>query len=573
MSRTLMTRLYLPALLLLLMFTSILDATAQQRPELIIEGVTGEAATNVRLYLEAEANAASWGSPQHVRERAAHALQPFGYYRPTVHLAATERQLTLAIEPGPRMQWTAPRLSIEGPAAELTPFQRLLRDHPFDAGAPLSHADYDTYRERWLTLSKYYGFLDARLAEHRLLIDRHANQATAVLSLISGPRYHIGAIHYRGGSVDSEVLDKLSEIKPGTPYRQADLRALHRSLQETGYFGSVQVRTERTDEQTVDVIITLTEAPLDRYAFGLGFGTDTGPRGRIRWERPLVNRQGHRLESELAVSRPRVVLGTQYLIPLSHPLDHFSRISSSLEYKDNKDTQTRLLDIGYDIHRRLPQGWQLSYGAHLLNERYRQGSEPKQELTFLLPGIHLSQLQLAYGLDPRHGHKSWLELVGSDRRLGADSAFLRARIGHAQLWALGQRHRVIARAELGAIATSDIRDIPASLRFFTGGDRTVRGFDYEALAPRNTKGELVGGRYLNVASIEYSYRFAERWRGALFTDAGRAFNRTDEPWHQSVGVGIRWLSPVGQVRVDLAVPIDDDRESGWRIHIFLGPPL
>jgi translocation and assembly module TamA len=119
---------------------------------------------------------------------------------------------------------------------------------------------------------------------------------------------------------------------------------------------------------------------------------------------------------------------------------------------------------------------------------------------------------------------------------------------------------------------SNIELIPASQRFFTGGDQTVRGYDYESLATTDANGELIGGRYLNVASAEYSFKVADRWRAAVFTDTGRAFNNRDEPWHKSIGIGARWLSPVGQIRVDFAVPIDDE-EKGWRLHIFIGPPL
>lgn len=549
------------------------SAHAQQRPELLLRGIDGEPAANLRLHLEAGASDQDWGRLRTIRKRVEQALQPYGYYEVRVRAERSEQQLRLEIQPGPRVVWAPPQLDLQGPAADLRPFRQLLQQHPFVEGQPLFHPDYDHYRDRWLQLSEEEGFFDAKWRARRLEVDRRTARATAVLSLDSGPRYHFGHLHYRGGGVRAEVLDRLDLVRPGRPYRQAEVRALHRALQETGYFSQVQLQTERREDQQVDLVARLTEAPLDRYTLGAGFGTDTGPRGRVRWQRPRVNSRGHKLESELSVSRPRTVLGSQYLLPLSHPLHHFGRLSASLEHKEIRDTRSRLLDVGYDIHRHLAHDWQISYGAHLLNERYRQGTEPWTELTYLLPGVQLSQLRLPPGPDPHRGHKSWIELVGSDRRLGASRAFLRLRLGHARLWSPLPRHRVIARAEWGAIGTSDLHDVPSSLRFFTGGDRTVRGFDYESLSPRNDRNERTGGRFLNVASLEYSYRFAEHWRAALFTDAGRAFNHDSDPWHQSVGVGLRWLSPVGQVRVDLAMPIDDDRESGWRLHIFLGPPL
>lgn len=573
--RPFMTPTRIPlSLFLLLGLLLCAGINAAERPALEIDGVRGRLADNIRLYLESRASPRDWGAEAEVREQTARALKPFGYYDPQIQIRREPERLHLQVTPGPQVLWVEPELKLEGSAGEMRAFQRLLRRHPFQPGTPLSHSDYDDYRERWASLARDYGFFDARMTRHTLRIDPDAREARAILHFESGPRYTIGALHFSGGSLHENVLRVLSPLQPGDGYSRQDLQQLHRALQETGYFGGVQVRSERDENRhQVDLHITVTDAPLDRYSIGAGFGTDTGPRGRLRWERPLVNPKGHRFQSELYVSTPRTELNAQYLIPLSHPLDHFGRISASLKRKDNEDTESRLVDIGYDIHRRLRDDWQFSYGVHLQNERYQQGSEPEQELTYLLPGTRLSQLKIARGVDPGRGHKTWLEVTGSTEHLGADVAFLRVRAGHSRLWSLARRHTLIGRAEVGFISTGDITAVPASQRFFTGGDQSVRGFDYESLSSRDANGELTGGRYLNVASLEYSYRFAEHWRAAVFTDAGRAFNETSEPWHQSVGFGVRWLSPVGQIRGDLAFPIDDDRESGWRIHIYMGPPL
>src|SRR5690625_7414021 len=147
-------------------------------------------------------------------------------------------------------------------------------------------------------------------------------------------------MHICVGEVRAEDLYRLDLVRPGRPYRQAEVRALHRALQETGYFSQVQLQTERREDQQVDLVARLTEAPLDRYTLGAGFGTDPGPRGRVRWQRPRGNSRGHKLESELSVSRPRTVLGRQYLLPLSHPPHHFGRLRASLEPKELRDRRS-----------------------------------------------------------------------------------------------------------------------------------------------------------------------------------------------------------------------------------------
>ncbi len=114
--------------------------------------------------------------------------------------------------------------------------------------------------------------------------------------------------------------------------------------------------------------------------------------------------------------------------------------------------------------------------------------------------------------------------------------------------------------------------MPPSLRYFAGGDQSVRGYDYQSLSPTNSDGDRIGGRYQFAASVEYQFSLTERWRIAAFADQGNAFNDLELPTlKQSVGVGVRWVSPVGPIRVDLAHPLDGDQ--GVRLHFSMGPEL
>jgi len=127
--------------------------------------------------------------------------------------------------------------------------------------------------------------------------------------------------------------------------------------------------------------------------------------------------------------------------------------------------------------------------------------------------------------------------------------------------------------QYGAIHSNDYDRVPTSQRFFAGGDRSIRGFQFRDLSPRNSDDEAVGGRFLEVLSLEYNYRFLDRWSGALFADAGRAFNSFSAPYSVGVGAGIRWQSPVGPFRIDIATPVSEDNRDGVRVHISLGPDL
>ena len=137
----------------------------------------------------------------------------------------------------------------------------------------------------------------------------------------------------------------------------------------------------------------------------------------------------------------------------------------------------------------------------------------------------------------------------------------------------GTDSRLILRASLGALATGNFDALPPELRFFAGGDRSVRGFDYQAIGERNATGGVIGGRRLAVASVEYEHYFLERWGAAVFVDAGDAFSSSFGA-NVGAGIGLRWKSPVGLLRLDFALPVRTDLEDeGLRFHVVIGPDL
>jgi translocation and assembly module TamA len=218
--------------------------------------------------------------------------------------------------------------------------------------------------------------------------------------------------------------------------------------------------------------------------------------------------------------------------------------------------------------------WSYRYGINVELERYTVGSETQKDVAYLLPASNLSRTKLDSGLDPAEGYSVWSSLDFSDRTAGAPADFLRWRGGLAVLRSLNDDNtRVLARLELGAIWTDGFNQMPASIRFYAGGDRSIRGYDYQTLSPRDANGKLIGGRYLGVGSLEISRRVRPGWRVAAFIDGGGAFTDHHDKLYQSAGIGLRWLSPIGQIRIDIAAPVCDSENSTLKLHVSMGPPL
>ncbi len=133
-------------------------------------------------------------------------------------------------------------------------------------------------------------------------------------------------------------------------------------------------------------------------------------------------------------------------------------------------------------------------------------------------------------------------------------------------------HQFVGRSDLGYIYTEDFNKVPYNLRYFTGGDQSLRGFDYKSLTPQ-IEGFKIGGQALAVGSLEYNYQFKEGWRAAVFSDFGNAYDKDfSNDTEYSVGLGVRWASPIGPIRIDVASGISDDNHP-IRLHFFIGSQL
>lgn len=236
------------------------------------------------------------------------------------------------------------------------------------------------------------------------------------------------------------------------------------------------------------------------------------------------------------------------------------------------DTESERFTLGTQWQHQPEHEWQRTLSLRWEQENYRTGDDEGQS-TLLLPGIAFSRLHSDNKVDPNRGFRLQLDLTGANQALLSDADLLHLNLQAKGLITLGAGHRILSRVQLGGIATNAFELIPPSLRFFAGGDQSVRGYDYQTLSPRDSEGERVGGRYLAVGSLEYQYPLLERWRLATFVDHGNAIDGFSDPLKTGVGFGVRWVSPVGPIRLDLAHALDQDEGSGFRIHFSMGPEL
>jgi len=506
------------------------------------------------------------------------AAQALGYYQAQISSEIREGatpRLTVRVQPGEPVRLRHVVVRIDGPAAQLRDF-RTPSDPQLRSGAQLNHGRYDAAKREIQNQASRYGFFAGRFSRQRLTIDPAAGLADIELVYLSGPRYQLGKVSFLGDApFDAELLQRMVPFPADTPYDSALIAELYQALRSSGYFESVQVDANpgSAAAEHIPVQVQLQARKPRSMGLGLGFSTDVGPRGRGNWTRHWANPQGHSYGAEFELSAPRQNVGLWYDVPLDPPLTDKLRVAGGYQAEDLADTDSssRLLTVGPEWHSKLDSGWQRVLSLKWRHEQYELGDDAGTS-TLLMPGISYSYLRSDNQIDPNQGYRLQLDMSGAAEGLLSDANVLHGSIQLKGLTTLFERHRLLGRVQVGGTESDGFAQVPPSLRFFAGGDQSVRGYDYQSLSPENRAGDKIGGRYLFTSSLEYQYSLTERWRLASFFDQGNTFDSLEIPSLKSaVGVGVRWVSPLGPLRLDLAHPLDD--QGGVRLHFSMGPEL
>jgi translocation and assembly module TamA len=559
---------------------------ARAQKNISIEGVDGEVRKNIeaRLSLGDEpCDAEPWrldaGIDQAVRE-IRQAMQAFGYYRPRItpdfQSAAGDHcwHATFDIEPGAQVTLRDVDVRLEGEADTDDAFRKLLARLKPTPGSPLRHDRYEALKNGISDLAAARGYFDSRFTLHELRVDPQAGYADIQLLFVSGARYHFGETSVDQDVIDDSLLRRYLHYSDDDPYALSALTETSRALSSSGYFDRVLVQPLLDDakDQRVPIQITVTRSKRHQYTASVGYATDTGPRLGLGYKNRRLNRKGHQFTSDLSLSEviSKITLG--YSIPLEHP--ETDKLTFEAGYKhENTDSyraDTTALSATWSHLRR--NQWLEERVLAFGREDYKVGSDDKTTSLLLMPGIGWSKTVADNRLYPRKGYRLSFKTRGSLQQVVSDVSFLQLMANAKGVVGLPWRARLIGRVNSGVSFMNEFDQLPASVRFFAGGDNSVRGYAYKSLGPKNADGEVEGGKNLLVGSLEIERPVTEKWGISAFVDSGNAFNGADVHPQTGVGLGINWRSPVGPIRLDFAHPLDKDGDR-IRIHFVMGPEL
>ena len=580
------------------------------RVNVVIEGLDDPLADNVRAMLAVAGEACNGPRWRVEREFAGSdddvhlALRALGHYQPTIR-KSFERvddcwQASYEIEAGPRVVFGEIDVLIEGPASEDERFIALRAALPVTSGDPLDHGRYEGLKTSIESLAAERGYFDGGFTRNELRVDTQSGRADVILRYESGERYNIGKIEIHQTALDDKLIERLTQLRSNTPYDSTKLAAQNRIYSDTGYFSSVDISPRLREARRlaaeadaaeasgedgdtgdsgedgdsvirgVPVDVTLTPSPRHSYTLGPGYSSDVGPRVRAGYEDRRLNAAGHRWSADAVASPREAEISARYSIPLEDPRTDWLSFQAGYQYLDTKSSEshTTRLGVGKTGTR---DGWLETQSLIFSHDSFTVGAEDSTTV-LLVPGISWQKAIANKRPRPTRGWSALLQLNGAYEGLVSDTSFIQARLRTHAIYGLPWGDRLLGRLQLGATAVTDFDVLPPSFRFFAGGDTSIRGYAFEALGPEDDEGQVVGGRYVTVGSMEYEHFLNDKWSIAAFVDSGNAYDSFDEGVKTGVGGGVRWLTPIGPLRFDIGVPLDDD-DTAFRLHVRFGPDL
>ncbi len=515
------------------------------------------------------------------------ALEPFGYYNPTITVEAPREgdtvRVVIEVHKGEPVRVRQSEVVITGPAARDRYLQQDLEDFQPREGEPFDHSTYEASKVVITRRLSERGYFDSDFTQRKVEITRAQDAADIFLSWDSGRRYNMGRISFNQDYFRPGLFDPLVYWEQGSYWHEGKLDRLRESLTKLDYFSTIDIQPRPEDaygdgEVPVDVNLTLAKRTI--YTAGLSYGSESGPGVRGGVERRYVNSRGHKLNTQLDYAQKRKSLVTSYRIPAFLWLDGWYTFAISAY-----DEQTRYLDMrNFKLigsrSGEINEYWTAIASVNALRERWRYSSgDPFSDAVYQYSTLVYPQLTADYvNVDdkafPRRGFSGNATLRGGIQGAGSDTSFIQADATVRWYMPLGDSDRLILRGQAGTTWTGDLVAMPPSLRYFAGGDRSIRGYAWREVGPRTPAPDkyALGAKHLVVGSAEYEHYFGGGpWGAAVFVDTGSAFDNTID-LHTGVGLGVRWKSPVGPVRIDIAHGLNQP-DSQFQLYLNIGADL
>jgi len=574
---------------LIFLFLMVSPLTAAEPLEVVVEGLEGDVLKNVQTALVPPPGFFREGKVEtlwverfkrEAPERVRQAMEPFGYYSPQIETSLEKTEegtyvMRVTIDPGEQVHIAEMKIEIRGPGNKEPKLQESAANFPLKVGDPLLHIKYEEAKGAFIARCIDLGYLDAVFSVHEITVSKTEARAQLTLILDTGFQYHIGEITMSGAPEYPEnFLRRYLEFQEGDVFSNAKINLTKVNFVNSDRFEEVFIDADKASAKDFSVPVRITLKPSDpkRFRVGVGYQTDYGPILSTSYKNVDFFRLGHELDAETSLSTRLQWLGVGYTWPARAHLLSKTSLSVKGQHEDTPSYESRslsgLLEYTRSLlgaptlgHERLGSGY-----LQLQAEAYTIGEEDSRS-RLVMPGVRFSERRFDDLVRPRKGFSYTFDLRGTHRALGSDTSFLQFTGYGKTLFPLPYTFSLSLRGQIGITLQGDtFESLPPSVRFFAGGDNSVRGYDYKSLGPKDAEGNVVGGKHLLVGSIELEKAIGKVIGVAGFYDVGNAFDHFNQmDLQQGAGLGIRLYAPFGALQFDLARQLNVPKPD-YRVH-------
>lgn len=544
---------FITALFLLFAFPVLAQAGDAFR--INVTGIQGEMYQNVqaRLKLEEQQSNVSVSlskmdvflkrAPEIIRK----ALQPYGYFKASVSPASIDHDnatlvATFHVTPGAPLKLTSVNVTILGNGQNNTALQTLISNFPIKTGMVFSSDAYEKAKDLLFQTASDEGYIKSYFVKSEIKIDLKQYRADVTLTLQTEDQYYFGNINYKRSVYAQSFLDRFQSFKSVTHFSSKKLYQFQQEMNNSGYFQQVEATPdlEHIENYRVPINVDVTAPKSQRYDFGLGYGTFTGPRLSAGINLRRLTDTGQHFNAEIKLSSILSGLAAKYFIPGSNPLTDQYVIGANYQKFAPKNGKSYSKNLSFGYIKKLGH-WHNSLTLNYLNERYSIVNQPSVTSELLYPSLNVSYVKADDLINPLNGRALSLTLQGATKDLLSSTNFLQAEAKGKYLFSPFNDSRVILKGDLGYTIVNNIDNLPLTLRYFAGGLNSIRGYPDSSIGP---------GKYLVTGSTEYQHRVWDNWYGAVFVDAGTASDHFgNPPLSIGDGVGIVYQSMVGPIKV------------------------
>lgn len=517
-------------------------------------------------------------------------LEAKGYYSSSIHSSLNlqpdtipEQEKWLAvfiINPGKVTKISDINIEITGPGATNPKLKQLLKTPKLIPGNTITHENYEDTKDDLLADLNALGYLQASFEENIIEINRNDYIANIKFKIYTGEQYVFGKVTFNKTSYPYDFLIKFAPFHPGDAYELEKLIEFQSNLEGSDLFSKIRFDTINNlsdpNNTVVPIHVRLDQKLNNRYSGSVGYGTDTGFRGSLAWLHRRADTEGHKVFTSILASQVRSIAQLNYIIPGSHPATDKYILGVLGQVEKFEELYSRKAEIsGNKIMKR--GKLESMYGIWYFTETFRiVHGDPTINKKYLLPTAKWVWTDAKTTDEFEFGTRCDIRIRGGIQGVMSDNSVGEIEANAKKIFPMTQQMRLLLRTNLGAVASHSFDLLPPSLRFFAGGDESVRGYAYNSLGPLADPGDpdsTTGGRYLFIASGEIEHKLYEKISGVVFFDAGNTALSMKMPLALGTGVGIRYKTPVGKFRLDLAKPLNTVVNKHWRVHVNFGTDL